>query len=114
MDNHYNINLQQLRELIIRYGAKCMCSYESDLYYDCMAVEKLNKGDSVYWMVSEMHSHLCSAEEIVKRDLNVETIWGNRCNFKITCTKIGPYDTLFDMVRELTDGNLRKLVGRER
>lgn len=120
MENHSDINLSQLRNYIIRYGAKCMENHESDLFYDCRALGKLCPGDSVYWMVSELHSYLYSSDEIIEEGLNVETLWGNRCNFKITCTKIEPYDApkecnmYFDMKREWSDGNIRREVGQPR
>ena len=105
MENHKEINLSQLREYIIRYGAKCMERYESDLFYDCKAVEKMCPGQTVLWMVSEMHTHTYSVAEIVERNLDVNQLWGDRCNFMISCTKIEPYDApmeskmYFDMER---------------
>ena len=92
MENQKEINLQQLREHIIRYGAKCMERYESDLFYDCAKVEKLNPGESLLWMVSEMHTHTYTPKEIAERNLDVNQLWGNRCNFIVTCTHIEPYD----------------------
>lgn len=116
MENHSDINLQQLRQMIIRYGAKNMSTYESDLFYDCQKVGNMQPGQTVYWMVSEMHTHTYSDKEITEKKLDIDTLWGNRCNFKITCTRIEPYDapteskTYFDMTRIWSDKELRDLV----
>ena len=85
MENHTELSLSDLRRYIIRYGAKYMEAFESDLYYDCKAVEELNPGESVFWMVSAMHTPLYSSKEIHEKNLSVPTIAGNRFNYLITC-----------------------------
>ena len=85
MENHENLNLSELRKMIIRYGAKYMESSESDLYYDCREVGELRPGESVYWFVSGRHTHLYSATDINNAKLSVESLSGDRFNYKITC-----------------------------
>ena len=85
MENHKELSLSGLRRYIIRYGAKAMESFESDLYYDCKSVETLKEGDSVLWMVSETHTYMYTVKEIVNSNLSVGTIEGNRFNYRIDC-----------------------------
>lgn len=102
MENHKDISLSQLRNYIIRYGAKCMENHESDLFYDCRAVETLLPGESIYWMVSELHTYLYTVDEIIQKNLDVGTLFGDRCNFKITCTNMDitcETNKFFDMKR---------------
>lgn len=103
--------MSDLRRYIIRYGAKYMESFESDLYYDCNSVGKMKDGDCVFWFVSATHTHLYSAKEIRESHLNLETLLGNRANYRIDCgtsrfnepefalTKVGDFE-----VRELVEG----------
>lgn len=88
MENHYDITLSQLRMFIIRYGAKYMESMESDLFFDCTAVGKMHKGETLYWMVSGMHSYIYSGKELRERGMDsAKSLWGDRLNYRITCTK---------------------------
>lgn len=85
MQNHKELSLSDLRRMIIRYGAKYMEAFESDLYYDCRGVENLQPGESVYWFVSGTHTYLYSAKGINDANLSVVVLNGNRFNYKITC-----------------------------
>ena len=85
MENHNEISLSQVRELIIRYGAKYMESYESDLYYDCKSVGKMQPGDTTFWMVSGTHTHMYTAKEMHDHNIGVNLVRGNRFNYRIDC-----------------------------
>lgn len=85
MENHKELTLSDLWRYIIRYGAKYMEAFESDLFYDCKSVEKMDAGDSFFWMVSASHTYLYSAKML--RELGVDGCVGNRFNFRIDCTK---------------------------
>lgn len=87
MENHKEMSLSDLRTMIIRYGAKYMEAYESDLYYDCNGVGNLQPGESVFWFVSAMHTYLYTAQEIHEHNLNLQTLDGNRFNYRIDCKK---------------------------
>lgn len=88
MENHNEITLFQLRMFIIRYGAKYMESMEGDLFVDCTIVGKMHKGDTLYWMVSGLHSHIYSGNELRDRGMDsAKSLWGDRFNYRITCTK---------------------------
>lgn len=99
MENHKELSLSSLRRYIIRYGAKAMDSFESDLYYDCKSMESLSDGDSVFWMVSEAHSYLYTAKSIVENNLSIETVSGDRFNYRIDCTKNRWGDLEYAMTR---------------
>lgn len=85
MENHKELSLSSLRRYIIRYGAKAMDSFESDLFYDCKGMENLSVGESIFWMVSEAHTYLYTAKSIVESNLNVDTVRGDRFNYRIDC-----------------------------
>lgn len=87
MNNHKELSLSDLRKMIIRYGAKYMEAFESDLYYDCNGVGRLQPGESVFWFVSGMHTYLYSAQSIHEYNLSVEALNGNRFNYRIDCVK---------------------------
>lgn len=87
MENHKEMSLSDLRRMIIRYGAKYMEAFESDLYYDCNGVGRLQPGESVFWFVSGTHTYLYSAQGIHESNLNVGTLNGNRFNYRIDCVK---------------------------
>lgn len=99
MENHKDISVSSLRKYIIRYGAKAMEAFESDLFYDCQAVGKMEDGDSVFWMVSEAHTYMYSVKEIVESDLSTATIAGDRFNFRIDCIKDKYGETMYSMTR---------------
>ena len=111
MRNHTELSLSGLRRYIIRYGAKMMDAFESDLWYDCNGVERLEVGDSVFWMVSEQHTYLYSAKEIAENNLNIGTIAGNRANFRIECVKGKCAEKEYSMIR-VYDDEIKKEVNR--
>lgn len=100
MENHYDINLFQLRMYIIRYGAKCMFGNEADLYSDCKIVEDMKHGDILYWMVSDLHTYLYSEIGVLSRGREgAKSCWGDRVNYKITCKGKDRFgEVSFDMV----------------
>ncbi len=87
MESHKELTLSDLRRYIIRYGAKYMEAYESDLYYDCKEVESMVPGDSLFWFVSGMHTYMYSAKEIYENGLKLSTLNGSRFNYRIDCVK---------------------------
>lgn len=87
MENKTELTLSDLRRYIIRYGAKAMDAYESDLFYDCRGVENLEEGETIFWMVSASHTYLYSAREITEHNLNVGMLAGNILNYRIDCVK---------------------------
>lgn len=99
MENHTELSLSDLRRYIIRYGAKQMEAFESDLYYDCKAVEELKPGESVFWMVSAMHTYIYSAERIHAYKLNVPAIAGDRFNYRIDCIENKFGERTYSMTR---------------
>ena len=86
-----------LRMYIIRYGAKYMEAFESDLYYDCQTVGKMNVGDSLFWIVSGTHTYLLSAKGLI--DWGVDGTFGTRFNFRIDCMKDKYGDPVYAMTR---------------
>lgn len=109
MENHKELSLSDLRRYIIRYGAKAMDAFESDLFYDCEAVQNLKEGDSTFWTVSESHTYLYSAKEIADRGLNVVTIAGNRFNYRIDCYK-GKYGEVKYAMTRVWEGEIDAAV----
>lgn len=100
METHKDIDLSCLRKYIIRYGAKYMEAYESDLFYDCEKVAEMKDGDELFWMVSGMHTHLYSAKYITDFKFDVSNVVGDRFNYRIVCHQTNAYGTLetrFDM-----------------
>ena len=87
MRDHTEMSLSVLRMMIIRYGAKYMETYESDLFYDCNSVGKMKPGDSLFWMVSGTHTYLYTAKEMHEHDLSVGLVRGNRFNYRIDCVQ---------------------------
>ena len=99
MENHKELTLSDLRKMIIRYGAKYMEAFESDLYYDCRGVENLKPGESVFWMVSAMHTYLYSAKGMNEHNLGVGLVFGNRFNYRIDCVQDKFGDVWYNMKR---------------
>ena len=100
MNDHNEMSLSDLRKMIIRYGAKYMEQYESDLYYDCNSVGKMQPGESVFWMVSATHTYMYTAKEMHEHDLGVGLVRGNRFNYRIDCMKSKYGDGVqFDMTK---------------
>ena len=99
MENHTELSLSALRRYIIRYGAKYMEAYESDLYYDCRGVENIEPGESVFWMVSAYHTYLYSAKHIHEYNLNIGTVAGNRFNYRIDCIENKFGERTYSMTR---------------
>lgn len=64
-----------------------MDSFESDLFYDCKGMENLSVGESVFWMVSEAHTYIYSAKNIADSNLSIDTVAGDRFNYRIDCYK---------------------------
>ena len=89
MNNHDKMSLSEVRKMIIRYGAKYMEQFESDLYYDCNRVGQMQPGESIFWMVSATHTHMYTAKEMHEHKLVVGLICGNRFNYRIDCTNSG-------------------------
>ncbi len=116
MENKYsNLDLSDLRSLIIRIGAKQMEANESDLYYDCEAVEKLKPGETTILFISDMHTYMYSPAEIRKHQLTEITIWGNRVNFVIRCeaSKRNQNDKVYEMKRIFSWSEVEKILADE-
>lgn len=100
MEDHKEISLSQVREMIIRYGAKYMDRYESDLYYDCNSVGKMQPGDTIFWMVSGTHTNMYTAKEMHDPYIG-NLVRGNRFNYRIDCKARSRYGNgvQFDMTQ---------------
>lgn len=109
MENHKELTLSGLRRHIIRYGAKYMEAFESDLYYDCNGVGKMVLGDSLYWMVSKSHTYLYSAKEMCEQNLSVGLVCGNRFNYRIDCVRGRFGDVEYEMT-EVGENDIKKAV----
>lgn len=101
MENYKEISLSEVREMIIRYGAKYMERYESDLYYDCNSVGKMQPGVSIFWMVSGTHTYIYTAKEMHDHNIGVNLVCGNRFNYRIDCKPRSRYGNgvQFDMTQ---------------
>ena len=110
MESHKDLKLSSLREMIIRYGAKYMERYESDLYYDCEAVEHIVPGQTVFWFVSATHAYLYTVQEIREKHLDLNTLYGNRFNYLIHCKENESGTRVFDMHRVFAKSQVQTAV----
>lgn len=109
MENHKNLSLSDLRVMIIRYGAKYMEAFESDLYFDCKVVGEMQPGESVFWMVSATHTFMYTAKKMHEQLMDVGMVSGNRFNYRIDCVDGRFGDARYAMMR-VYEKDIRRAV----